>query len=393
MNAFRKFCLFAGVAAVPFSFVQSASAAVDTYGLELFLGSGSSLALNDPGRLWDYRFTPNQTVTVDSVLTKVNVVVGSPTLQVGIQADDGFGNASGVDLAVASWSPTTGVITAPLNSSITLNSGSTYHFVQRVPNGDANNVAYVADRAPSLLQSHVHDGTPDTSYSSRYSSNSGASWSDYTDTEIWGLYNSSTGAAVGQPYTQTNYRIIGQDVWQGQSFTFTGWGSNNGVDQIAMKVYKGAASAADDLRLHLFDVTAQADLWSGVLLDKNAAVTGGAGDVVSVSLGSPVALTPGNQYVLALESFGTTADGTYQLNANYALDTPLMLGANFQEANGSSYVYAFSYSLPSAFTSADTVSLRQDAYFTLHTVAVPEPASLSLMALGGLAMLRRRRGC
>jgi hypothetical protein len=75
-------------------------------------------------------------------------VVGSPTLQVAIQSDDGFGNASGVDLAVASWSPASGVITAPLNTSITLNSGSTYHFVHRVPNGDPSNVVYIAGPRP-----------------------------------------------------------------------------------------------------------------------------------------------------------------------------------------------------------------------------------------------------
>jgi hypothetical protein len=237
----------------------------------------------------------------------------------------------------------------------------------------------------------VHDGTPDTSYSARYSSSGGASWGDNSDTEVWGLYDSNSTAAVGQPYTQTNFRTIGQDVWQGQSFTFTGWGSNTGVDQIAMKVYKGAASVADDLRLHLYDVSTQTDLWSGVLLNKNAAVTGGAGDVVSVSLGTPVALTPGNQYVVAVESIGTTADGTYQLNVNYAFDTPLMLGANFQEAYGSNYVFAYSYATPTVFYNTDAAGVRQDAYFTLHTVAVPEPASLSLLTLGGLALLRRRR--
>ncbi|MCC7349610.1 MAG: PEP-CTERM sorting domain-containing protein [Phycisphaerales bacterium] len=391
MNALNRVLVLAGMAGMSLALAGQASAAVDTYGLELFLGSGSSIGLNDPGRFWDYRFTPNQTVTVNSVLTKLNAVVGSPNLQVGIQADDGFGNASGVDLAYASWSPGTGVVTSTLNVAITLNSGSTYHFVQRVPNGDANNVAYVADRSPSLLQSHVQDGTPDTSYSARYSSNGGSSWSDYTDTEVWGLYNNSSTDAVGQPYTQTNFRTIGQDVWQGQSFTFTGWGSNTGVDQIAMKVYKGAASAADDLRLHLYDVSTQSDLWSGKILDKNAAITGGAGDVITVSLGGPVTLVSGNKYVLALESFGTTADGTYQLNVNYAVDTPLR-GINFQEANGSSYVYAFKDSLPSAFTSGDSSGISQDAYFTLHTVAVPEPASLSLIALGALA-LYRRRGC
>lgn len=387
MNAVHRTLLLAGVAGLSLSLAGPASAAVDTYGLELFVGNGSSIPLNDPAKLWDFRFTPNQNITVDSVAT--HVLSGSGTLRVAVQADDGSGNASGADLAYASWSPSSGVVTSTLNTSVTLNSGQTYHLVHSVPSGSIS----VGDKSPSMYQSHVSDGTPDTSYSARYSSSGGASWGDYfADTDTWGLYNSSTGAAVGQPYTSTNFRTIGQDVWQGQSFTFTGWGANTGVDQIAMKVYKGAASVADDLRLHLYDVSTSTDLWSGVLLAKNAPVSvSGNGDIVTATLASPVALVPGNQYVLALESFGTTADGTYQLNNNFASDTPLMLGANFQEAYGSSYVYSFNYSLPASFTSGDSTGVRQDAYFTLHTVAVPEPAGLSLLALGGLAMIRRKR--
>jgi hypothetical protein len=385
----------AGCVAVAFvipMWPASASAAVDEYGLKLANGSATSLVLNDTTRGWGYRFTAEESLTVDRALTNLTFVAGSPTLQVAIQADDGFGNPDGVDLSVGSITASGAGYQTVNMTPVGLTAGSVYHMIHRTPNGDGSNLLGLRTTGPGNVESQVSTGVPELNYGLMLSNDGGASWSlaSTTDTVTYGLYNSTTNQAVGQPYAFANYHLIGQDIWRGQSFTYTGWGPGNVVDAVSMKIYKGSASVADDLRVYLVDTTTNASLWSDVLVSKEAPVTSGTGDIVTVPV-PDVPLVEGRKYVLAIESIGSTA-GDYQMLYNITDAPSPLFGENFQEAYGSQVVVSFNTSFPSGgFTDTDPGDARNDAFFVIHTT-VPEPAAaLSALAVSGALALGRRR--
>jgi hypothetical protein len=380
------------VLTLPMAAARSAWGAVDEYGLNFYHGNSLSAVLNNPNSLLDVRFSANKTVTVDRAVTYINLVHGSPNLQIDLRADDGFGNPVGANLASGSLAPAAGYDTLSLNTAVTLQSGSIYHLVQHVTNGASGTDAFVYFSSPGLNQSHTNDGTPESHYTRLYSTNNGGTWAASTTANLfWGLYGSSSGDAIGQPYVGGSAKAVSGSAWAGQSFTFSGWGSNQAVDAISMRIKKESASMGDDLRVHLVDVAAQTDLWSGTLVDKDAPIsTDGSGnpipltDTYTISVPN-LSLTPGKAYVLAVESAGSGSG--YSLLANVATAPAGIVGENFQDAFGSQYVTGSSSLI---FTGHDTPASKTDAFFTLHTV-VPEPGSLSLLGLGMLMCVHRRR--
>jgi hypothetical protein len=392
MISLTKSAAILTVAMLPMAAAHSAWGAVDEYGLNLYYGNSASAVLNNPNSLLDIRFSANKTVTVDRAVTYLNLAHGSPNLQIDLRADDGAGNPVGTNLASGSLTAAAGYDTLSLNTAVTLQSGSVYHLIQHVTNGASGTDAFVYFSSPGLNQSYTNDGTPQSDYARLYSTDSGGTWAASTTANLfWGLYGSTGGDAIGQPYVGASVKAVSGAIWAGQSFTFSGWGSNQTVDAISMRIKKESAAMGDDLRVHLVDVATQTDLWSAVLVDKDAPISmDGSGnpipltDTYTVSVPN-LSLTPGNEYVLAVESAGSGSG--YSMLANVASASSGILGENFQEAFGSQYVTGSS-SL--AFTGHDTSTSKTDAFFTLHTV-VPEPGGLAVLGLGLLACVRRRR--
>jgi hypothetical protein len=378
------FSASAGLLLIP----TNVSAAIANYGLDNYNGGGSSLSLSDTSRRWGVRFTANENITVDQALTYLNSYTGSPDLRIALQADDGSGNPNGIDLGVASVTPTsTGFVTANFSTPVSLTSGTVYHFVQYLANGDGSNTVAIRETAPAHIGSHANTGLPESNYALTYSPDGGSNWSDYSDALAWGLVNSSAQTAVGQPYNNGLYGSIGNDTWRGQSFTFDQGPSDNKVNGLSLKIYKGAAPAADDLRAYLVDTTDNAPIWSGVLMNKNAAATSANGDVISVAL-PDVQLVNGRQYVIAVESTGSAYD-SYEMYVNGSTAPSPLLETNFQSADGSAYVSASSLTFPTSFANTYGGTDGFDAYFTLSLV--PEPTGLSFIVLGALGLVRRRR--
>lgn len=100
------------------------------------------------------------------------------------------------------------------------------------------------------------------------------------------------------------------------------------------------------------------------------------------------------QDVLDEDYFTITLDNAVQLDANtlYGFDIGRQ-GSGFGIYNNTTYADGTRYSSGSNAIGGATISTHtNDRVFHINAVAIPEPGSMALLALGGLMMARRRRG-
>lgn len=352
-------------------------------------GSAGSLPISSSAVQWGARFTASETITIDQALARLTGSGGSPNLQVAIQADDGSGNPDGVDLGVATLGSSAGFNAGNFAAPVSLVQGNVYHFIHRVDNAGGGNSVFLAS-APGVVFTAAPSGVAESQYALTLSQDSGSTWTTYTDKIMFGLRDSVSGAAIGQPYDGQTFVGVGGTSWRGQSFTVTGFGGDATLSEVSMKVYKDAAPAADDLRVYLIDTTTNDAVWSDVLMGASAGATGPTGDEVFVEV-PDLTLVDGRQYILATESAGSAASAYSLYVASTQAPDEWLTSLNYQEAQGSTYLFADSAGLPGSFASLDNDTARFDAFFSLDLTAVPEPGTLLLLVAGSATLIVRRR--
>jgi hypothetical protein len=181
--------------------------------------------------------------------------------------------------------------------------------------------------------------------------------------------NPPTGAQVQQA-GNTTADNGSSTVWVGQSFK---WDTNLALKSITVQDNNGQAKVRDGT-LYLFSFTSEANALSftspnSLISDTYSRSTPLGNDVyLTHTFDTPVALTSGSYYAFA-----------FSANANHA----------YKVQNSNPYAFGSGAKYDTATSTWTLMGSSRD--MTFYLTAIPEPASLSLLAIGGLALLRRTR--
>jgi hypothetical protein len=412
------------------------TAAADTFGLDIITGNSATTNINNTTIRRAQRFDAPKDITVDRLHFQYNANTGTSTQIFALQADSG-GNPSGVDIATATITTTSGVTgyNATFDSPVALVSGQRYYIVNR--STDANSTNFPAWRVlgpggvPSQVNTYGPIGIPATGNATNLSQNSGSTWSGAAtgQTSLWGLSNSITGEFFGQPYSTTQVKPFGGNasgngnrIWIGQRFKYLG--QSGDLQSLQLQARGLGGTLTDDVRLHIVTVASQGldqptpsdplvqtvvpgtELGSSVLFASGTAPATSPGVFQTANFASPIHLDQDASYLLLLE---TASAGVMQLSFNQGSDAGI--GAAFANGNFGGLTDAFVLSntnplgdqaqplgangVPLKLFSSDLfssgVNTYRDARFLLNVV-VPEPGCGGLLALTSAILLRRRRG-
>lgn len=166
--------------------------------------------------------------------------------------------------------------------------------------------------------------------------------------------------------------------------------------QLNLRVGAAVGTTTGQINLRIVDVDADGDGDVQVIGGATAGSTSGTTFGTIASLGSSIVFSPADASTLAVNHLKITADYT-QSTPTYGIQVTSSAGTF--TANG---LTAFHTSAPTSgatlkWASFETGNLATGAYYIVDNAAlttgapVPEPASMALAAIGGLAALGRRR--
>jgi len=100
-----------------------------------------------------------------------------------------------------------------------------------------------------------------------------------------------------------------------------------------------------------------------------------------------------NQGVITLTGLLTPTSGEASVlwNSTVAGDTRSVFAPDWGDYTTADVTITFTTDAPNLFTFLGGMYKIQEAYLVINAISVPEPATMGLLALGGLALLRRRR--
>ncbi len=180
-------------AAVGIHVATGPAAHADTFGFGFQLGNSATATVDATSEYTGVRFTALDSITIDTLGFGLNN--GSGAVAFALQADDGFGNPTGVDLAFGNATAGAGYTTATV-APTALTAGNVYHIIIRPQEGSSAGLRVALGGIGTVSDIHTRDGTPHPNAAQIFTSNNGSTWtvsSHDSRANVWGVANSSTG--------------------------------------------------------------------------------------------------------------------------------------------------------------------------------------------------------
>jgi len=339
-------------------------------------GSSANATINSSTSHWA-RFTPSSTTNATQGWLRFGTLAGSPTVRVGIQADNGSGLPSGTYLTSSVVSPTANAWNLVDFADQSLTSGSSYFLVAQIESGTSAVVTY-RDAANSIQG----NGNLDSSWTRGSNSATATGQLNFA-------LDTSSGYNIGNPYVAAN--ITGSTVATSrptQRFVFDTslTGGNTQISSFTAELSNNVASAfTGNLTMTLRNAaleTVATQTLSSVSIAANSGVA------QTFSFATPVTLTNGSTYYASLGSSGSGGVANWRFfSTNGEAPQTELRDASWQGTNGAAGTYNESTPGFSITNSGD-----RDFYFSYATV--PEPSTWALVAISvvfGVLQLKKRR--
>jgi len=349
------------------------------------------------------RFTANGSTGVDGLAPgrMLGWDSANDTVTLGIQADDGSGNPSGTYLAKYVGTPYNQRGAYPLDATINLAADTVYHVVV-----DSEGVAPTTT-GPKVYFQRMNDSTDTYNrvmpYNLKDDANnavltySAGSWSAIPGREMASVFFAgSTAVNEGQPFTnsQPYTQLRGSVQRVGQTFAISDQviaaGQAIEVDSIWLSTYE--TGTTKDCLVTLRDMADFDTVLATATITPATAVDA----VAEYALDTTIQLEQGVQYVFMADfaTPGATTDEQYRFE-NYVADYIWAAGGDVDcgpatfGGSESRVVKQTWNGGTSSWNPLTDDSVERDLWFRFEGEVVPEPMTLSLLALGALAVLRR----
>jgi hypothetical protein len=327
------------------------------------------------------------------------------TVTMGIQASDPNGNPDGTYLASYVGSPVNKKAKFDLSGSTSLTAGNVYHLVVEATNvtGAKARVYHGRMGDPNNHRVVPYDKREDQMWEV-LSDKPGIGWEPH-DSRLnreptFVLYSGDTAMSDGNAFTGASALALTQYTVQNAGTTFgvtaeeVGAGNAVLADSIVMK-----ATASGSPQTNLVCTIRRVDDFNTILATAEMTPAQANNTAQTLALDQPIVIFEGVDYVLMTDFAGVEADSTVQ----YKLSTYLT-GWEEYDSGAGAWVALTSegpatyggtqwseVTAPPGNLSAYTPIPDRDVWLGFEGRVVPEPMTLGLLAIGGLAALRRRR--